>query len=346
MFGKNNSTAENPNRRSAFTMLEVLIASFLMALILFGTITLFSSAGATAFKVNAAKQAAVSSAQATQRVCDDLKESYAVSLPNGMKTLSTAFWEPGNSSRYISSTGKNTGVYLYTPPAATAPVSGGLTIMDRAGKGLPYCLIYRGHEDQSADPNFGTCLWKQYAANDSRELLVNNIASSPDAVQFKVLSSGLTRSVEVKIVCGEYSPVVGEQTSDNTGQGGKVLSVAGRTVILRNAAMSSLGVTNGGIGPADGPPPYVPPTPTPDPNATPTPEPTATPEPTPTPPPTPVPPPTPTPGPTPEPTPSPTPSPRPTPSPTPSPTPRPTPVPTPSPVPTPTPTPPPLFGAG
>src|SRR5689334_15053695 len=143
MFGKKNSKAETPNRRRAFTVLEVLIASFLMALILFGTIALFSSAGTTALKVNAAKQAAMSSAQATQKVCDDVKESYAIALPNGMKTLSSATWEPGNTNRYISSSGKNTGIYLYTPPATTAPVHGGLTIMDRAGKGQPYCLIYR-----------------------------------------------------------------------------------------------------------------------------------------------------------------------------------------------------------
>lgn len=335
MFGKKNSTAENPNRRG-FTVLEVLIASFLMALILFGTITLFGSAGATAVKVTAARQATINSAQVVQHVCDDIKEAYAVALPNGAKTLSSALWEPGNTGQYISSTGKNTGIYLYRPASMTAPVNGGLTIMDRAAKGQPYCLIYRGNRDESADPNAGTCLWKQYASNDYRELLVDNIASSPDAVQFQVLSAGLTRSAEVKIVCGEYSAIVGEQTGDNTGNGKKVLPVAGRTVALRNAAMSSIGVVTGGIGPADGPSPAPPPTP--DPNETPPP---ATPEPppataSPTPPPTPVPTATPVPTPRPSPTPIPTPSPRPTPSPTPRPT----------PVPTPTPTPPPLFGAG
>lgn len=337
MFGKNEATVAYPNQKRGFTLLEVLIASLLMVLILFGTITLFGSAGATAAKVRAAKEAAASSAQAIQRVCDDIKEAYAASLPSSVKTLSSATWEPGNSSRYISSTGKNTGIYLYNPPSATAPVHGGLTIMDRSGKGQPYCLIYRGNEDESADPNNGAYLWKQYVSDNHRERIASNIASSPDAVQFKILSSGLTRSVEVKIVCGEHSPIIGEQTSDNTGKGSLVLKVAGRTVSLRNAALSSLGVVNGGIGPADGPP--APPTPSPDPNATPTPRPTPTPEPTPTPvpqPPTP----TPVPTPTPAPTPAPTATPRPTPSPTPS------PMPSPTPVPTPTPKPPELYGAG
>jgi type II secretory pathway pseudopilin PulG len=344
---KNNSLP--PQRRRGFSLVETAIAVVLMSLIFLGTISLFTTASTTGAKVTAATHASMNSAQSLQRVCDDIKEAYAAALPD-LSGLPTT-WEPnGNAvdSRFRTlnpDTGSycNTAVYIYRPPAMTANVAaaGNVSVMDRAGQGQPYCLIYRGMPDGSAQASFGTCLWKQYVSNNSRELLVNNIASHPGAVQFRRLSTGLTKSIEVKIVCGEWSRLVGEQTND-TGTGSKVTKVAGRVVTLRNAALGSVAVATNGIGPSETPEEYTPPTPTPDPNATPTPTPvpTATPISTPTP--------RPTPTPTPRPTPTPTPPPisTPTPRPTPTPTPRPTPTPTPTPRPTPTPTPPPLSGAG
>lgn len=332
--------APRPQRRG-FTMLEIMIASALMAIVFIGAVALFGTASVTAAKVSAAKYASVNSAQATQRICDEIKEAYVAVLPDGTKTTTSSgpTWEPGNASRFTSSSGKETGIYLYAPPSANVSVgSGTLAIMDRSALGVPMCLIYRGDAGGNAEPDSGTCLWRQDAITNARVLLIDNIATHPDAVSFELRTAtgALQDSVEVKVVCGEWSMQAGYQSSDAR-NGSKVSGLGGRTVKLRNSSIGVVGVTGSGIGPSEAPDQV--PTPTPVPTATIAPTPTQAPTPTPSPTPTKTPTPTPTPG-------TPTPTPTPTPTKTPTPTPTPTKTPTATPVPTPTPTRPPLVGAG
>jgi hypothetical protein len=327
-----------PKRKGrGFTLLETAIAVLLMSLIFFGTLTLFTGVERTGLKVTAASTASVTSAQAVQSVCDDLKEAYWAALPGDTAPVA---WPSGFIASKFHNGPYNTGICIYAPVTTTASLAGlasTVTVLNRSATGQAAYLIYRGDSDTTPDPN-GSYLWKQYLqVTQDPTLIASNISSDSRAVQFRRLTSGLTNSIEVKIVCGEWSREIGEQTADTT-NGTKVTGIAGRTVLLRNTSVTTLAVTSAYNNP------FGTPTPVPTPSPTPTTAPTSTPTPSPTPTKAPTPSPTPTKAPTP--TPSPTPTKAPTPTPTPKPTPTPTPTPKPTPKPTPTPTPPPLVGAG
>jgi len=273
-------------RRRGFTLMETAIAVLLMSLIFLGTIALFTSAGKTGLKVTAANTAAVTSAQAMQSVCDDLKESYWAALPGDTTPVT---WPSGFVASNFQNGSYNTGICLYAPVTTSttlAGMSGSVPLLNRSATGQAAYLIYRGDADDTPNPN-GTYLWKQYLqGTQDPSIIAKNIASNPAAVQFRRTS---TNSIEVKIVCGEWSREIGEQTSDAT-DGSKVTGIAGRTVLLRNTSVTTLAVTSGYTNPFATPtPPPPPPTPTPSPSPTPTPRPTPTPTPRPTPTPTPAP---------------------------------------------------------
>ncbi|MDX1932751.1 MAG: hypothetical protein SFU56_09120 [Capsulimonadales bacterium] len=265
-------------------MIEILIGVTLMTLIFVGTLTLFASASGNGAKILAMTDAFRSSAEANQLVGDELKEAYYTALPDGSGGVPWPAADAGNASQYTSSTGRFTGIFLYKAANKPFTVAGGSTTFntaDRTASGLPYCLIYRGNADRTANADAGTCLWKRAMDGGSGyQLIAGNIAHSTDAVRFvrqnNLISS--TRSIEVKIVTSEYGGLQGEQSGDVTGTNvnasNLVSQVGGRIVFSRNSPVGAVAV------------PTVPPTATPTPAGSPTPTPAGTPTPTPTPTPT------------------------------------------------------------
>jgi type II secretory pathway pseudopilin PulG len=350
-------------KKPGFTLLETVIGVCLMGVVFVGTMSLFTGTMATATKINTTTTSSIATANVMQRLSSEMKEAFLFALPTGTDTNWPAT-EDVTKYTYKDSSGvpHYTGIYLRYPQdsgvvqvyrTASSNVTTVTDVYDRSrvsNSTANDVLYYRGNPDGTPCPrpvanvkNSGTCLWAKIGIGSSVRLveIVDNIAnetagmnsSSPPketAVMFERADSG---AAKVKVVCGGYSAVGRQVTSDN--QEGEVLKegYGGREVVMRNAAPANL---NGGKGdhvtldmPSGAPSatatPSEPGNATASTPATPTPTPTKSPSPTPTPyrspTPTPVPTKTPTPSPVPTKTPTPTASPSKTPAPTPTPTP-------------------------
>jgi prepilin-type N-terminal cleavage/methylation domain-containing protein len=123
---------------------------------------------------------------------------------------------------------------------------------DVSGTGTAVTLIYRGDPDGTPDadptnnPNVGagTYLW-QYTlpANNSFNLtaypptiLCKSVGTAPNAVQFVRPSYGLNTDpsqLEVKVISSYYSPINGQQTSEE-GNGASSSQLVGKCVYMRD----------------------------------------------------------------------------------------------------------------
>ncbi|MGC4046301.1 MAG: hypothetical protein QM758_21130 [Armatimonas sp.] len=361
-----------PRRKVALTVIEFLVATALMTAVFMATMEMFVQTGRSAQRLIASGNASQESQKTMQLVAEELREAVIITLPTDTGTNA---WSFGTASQYQSTrpsgtewsswaASLNTGIYMMLPATTTAKVSAvngsevtlsnADAVVDRMSTSLTRSiLIFRGNPDGSVNPSYGTCLWAWYFERQgsnvvkTRERLLSKFVSSEwNAVTFARQSTGLTKSITVKIVASEWS-LDGIQSSESKD---KVSKLPGRSVLIRNSPLgaivnpiipptSNLPSPNTSPTPTPTPSPTATPTPTPKPTATPTPVPTATPTPKPTGTPTPVPTATPTPTPKPTATPVPTATPKPTASPVPTATPKPTATPTPTPKPTATPTP-------
>ena len=354
-------------KKPGFTLLETVIGVFLMAVVFIGTMSLFTGTLATASKVNTSSSAAIATGNIMQRLASEMKEAFLFALPTGSDTNWPSTEAASNYQYTDSATGTvyYTGIYLrYPQDAATVQVykataSSVSTVSDvydrsQASASTPNdVLYYRGNPDGTPCPrpiagqkNSGTCLWAKVGSGATAKLvkIADNVADETagkttpkeTSVLFSKTSSG---AAMVKVVCGAYSAIGKQVTSDTTD--GSVLNegYGGREVVMRNAAPANVTGGKGDHVLLDMPSGAPSATATPSGGASATATAPPTPSPTPTKTPTPVPTPTPTPTPYVAPTPTPTPTPYHAPTPTPTPTPVPTKTPTPAPTPSPTPTP-------
>jgi type II secretory pathway pseudopilin PulG len=307
--------AEKSAKRHGFSLIETAVAVFLMAIIFIGTMNLFLTTGRTTQKVSAATAATTDAANASQYVVESIREAYKVTLPgetNGDCPWPTpATYPPGDY------TVNDDGAIIYTGIVVTHPaivdsvsVSGNggqislntaqSRLYDRTNKGRSV-LIYRGDDAGNPAPSDGGSLWERDLSSpgSAPRQILSDVASAPGAVHFERRNSN-PALIHLKIVSGQWSYTIGEQTSETT-SGEKVTALTTRAVQLRNAAIA--GTTIPEAPPVVIPTPRPRPTPTPRPRATPTPRPRSTPTPRPRSTPTPRPRSTPTPRPRPTPTP-------------------------------------------
>jgi type II secretory pathway pseudopilin PulG len=339
-----------------FTLAEINVALLIGSLILAGTMALLSSATRSVAKIQASTKAGTDANMALARMTYVVREGYVATVPSD----GVAKWGIGSLYQYQSAqtTGGptvDTGIYIAMPPTQTLSVTDSSgNAVDVAGMNTRLAdatttiadtvLYYRGDVSGQTNANSGKYLWARFYTNGVQTQLVkvaSNISPTWNAIQFARRND---KSVNIKIVTSEYSPIGGTQSSEGGDDSSPVTDLALRTVQLSNTALEQNlpTVLPGGPGlPAPDPNTVPTPTPSPTPVPTPTPAPTAVPTAVPTATPTPTAKPTATPVPTPSPTPKPA-TPTPTPKPTATPTPvgmTPTPKPTATPVPTPTPTP-------
>ena len=166
-------------------------------------------------------------------------------LPGGLRVLAQApggYWQ--TSGAYWQTSGG---------AAAAAPVStqipGGLGV-----PGSAVYLIYRGDPDGTPDANptgspnpaAGTYLWQYTVPADSTFNLVKyagnltalckSVATAPNAVQFVRPSYGNVaqpNQVEIKVISSYYSPINGQQTSEETA-GATSSQLNGKCVFMRD----------------------------------------------------------------------------------------------------------------
>lgn len=172
---------------------------------------------------------------------------YTANVP-GLRVLSTSggYWQAGAANW----------------PAATSPsnvqIAGGVGVT-----GSSVVLIYRG--DSSATPNAaaGTYLWQYTLPSDASfnpakypdklTALCKSVSTAPNAVQFVrpyYASTGQIpeqTQVEVKIISSYFSPINGQQTSEE-GNGASSSQLSGKCVYMRDhCTASTANTTNSGV---------------------------------------------------------------------------------------------------
>lgn len=178
--------------------------------------------------------------QANGYTAQVVRKDGTVGLPDGLRVRSR---NPDPSVYWEASPGDG-----WTPVTNQAP--GGLGV-----KGSAVYLIYRGDPDGTpdADPagspilKAGTYLWQyrvpdndaslnivKYAANLT--VLCKSVATAPNAVQFVRPSYGAIaqpNQVEIKVISSYYSPINGQQTSEETA-GATASQLNGKCVFMRD----------------------------------------------------------------------------------------------------------------
>ena len=145
-------------------------------------------------------------------------------------------------------------------PASAAPCN----VQIAGGVGLPgssVVLIYRGDANFAPDSTAGTYLWQYTLPSDSSfnpakyppTALCKSVSTAPNAVQFVrpyyAASGGIPEQtqVEVKIISGYYSPINGQQTSEE-GSGASASQLSGKCVYMRDhCTAASSNTTNSGV---------------------------------------------------------------------------------------------------
>lgn len=227
-----------------------------------------------------------------------------------------------------------TGVYVEYPPSSdmvqvyysagsqtsvTAPSPFDRSKAWASGTTPAALIYYRADPDGTPralpDPSItksATCLYVMDAQGDRTEIAsdiateVHGAATSWPPAEAAVSFSNVGNAVRVKLVCGNFSHLIGQQSSEQTDGSVIAPGFGGRDVLMRNAAPPNLlsGDKTGFYSPvppssavpfsptpspSDAPsataslPPTPTPTPTPKPSSSPTPKPSTTPTPTPTP---------------------------------------------------------------
>ena len=263
-------------RRSGFTLVEVMIAMSLMAIMFLGAMTLYTESIRAATKSSAQISANQSSANGLQHVEDDLREAYDFALPEDSatfgSTLGSGYAPDDFQETYtdpLTSVARtiDTGIKLSYPNAASSTVynSAGASInparYDNSTAGTSL-FIYRA--DMPANPATGTpatpdaelgdCLWASGSENgiainqslarlsDSRSALGGISASNtvPNAVEF-LRNPAVTFLVETRLISSYYSPISSSNSTivnQQSNQSNKTL-LTGVSVLMRNHKVGS-----------------------------------------------------------------------------------------------------------
>jgi prepilin-type N-terminal cleavage/methylation domain-containing protein len=250
--------------KAGFTLVEVMIALPLVALLLIGSFNLFLMSLRLGTKTSAQLVATQDAANAIQQVVEVGREANAISLLGSGNPTPTGYSNT-NFSTTLNGQTINTGIWV-TMPSALAPVDIGytnaslnyITVVNNQGvaipatqtapmSGAPYnsvptagevstettFLIYRANKDGSANPGTGGYLWEQpISPSGTGYALCRTIATgTPNAVQF--FQPTTVNQIEVKIVSGVYSAVNGVQT-DEEGNGTFTSQLDGKCILMRD----------------------------------------------------------------------------------------------------------------
>jgi type II secretory pathway pseudopilin PulG len=181
----------------------------------------------------------------TPQVLTPAENGYTASV-SGLRVLSQSggYWQTGGANW----------------PASAAPCN----VQIAGGVGLPgssVVLIYRGDANFTPDAPAGTYLWQYTLPLDSSfnpalyppTALCKSVSPAPNAVQFVrpyYAGSGQIpeqTQVEVKIISSYYSPINGQQTSEE-GNGNSSSQLSGKCVFMRDhCTASTSNTTNSGV---------------------------------------------------------------------------------------------------
>ncbi len=132
------------------------------------------------------------------------------------------------------------------------------------GVGLPGIVVYifyRGDADLAPDAAAGTYLWQYTLPSDSSfnpakyppSALCKSVSTAPNAVQFVrpyyIAGGGIPEQtqVEIKIISSYYSPINGQQTSEE-GNGSSASQLTGKCVYMRDhCTAATSNTTNSGV---------------------------------------------------------------------------------------------------
>ena len=265
-----------PRRKHAptgFTLVEITVATALMSMLFLGATALYTEAFRSSMKSDAQITASQSSALGLQRVEDEAREAYTLTLPENLTSFGAGLgsnYAPVNfRATYADpSTGDirtiDTGILL------TYPLTGSDTVYDSAGHSLvlpvspyvksagPTLYIYRAdlpanpstNTPATPDPLLGDCLWESGTVggaavnrcvarlSDSRKGSGGITSSNtiPNAVEFSSPAAG---ELSIRLIGSFYSPIHSAGSSLTYQQGSENnlndrTQLTGKCVLLRN----------------------------------------------------------------------------------------------------------------
>ena len=257
------------NRRRGFTLVELLFALPLAALMLGGAMTLFIESQRLTQRATVQVQGSQDAATGLQYVLSNAREALMFALPPdtaGTNTNGLAFTPPtGTAAGYESGSGAsayNTGVEFAMPATTNYSLlgSGGTQLNLSPGgynRGTTGDLlwVYRSDAQGNPAPTNGQYLWSRRrpagAPSDGSQDVSQVICkflltrhgdgtSAGDAVQFigkNTAGTDITSAfeMEVKIVCGDLTSINGTQTNEAT-DGTSVDKLYGKCALMRNHA--------------------------------------------------------------------------------------------------------------
>jgi prepilin-type N-terminal cleavage/methylation domain-containing protein len=260
------------SRTRGFTLLEVMIAVPLAAMLLMGTIGLFTISTQTLAKTSADVFASADASNSIEHVIDLTREAQSFALPTENTFVLPANYSLNNLSTVDAGETIDTAIELNLPPTLVPSNVGyqagdpaQISVMNSSGTILtvtpiPYfhdgastagVLIYRGDPNGAPDANpsgsnvvnAGTYLWECSVTGGmaaTPTALCKSIAAAANAVQFVRPTSNPDGTgtpepyqVEVKIVSAYYSPINSQQTNEET-NGSQVSQLTGKCVYMRD----------------------------------------------------------------------------------------------------------------
>lgn len=258
-----------PRHQRGFTLVEMMVALPLAALLLLGTISLYIMALRLGSKTSAELVTTQDAANAIQQVVEMTREAQVFTLPDETGFTPPTGYSTNDFQATLNGATVFTGVELTMPPMLQPSDIGYtdsslkyITVKNASGNDLPaepqttslpfapylctgaasqFYLIYRSNADGTPNPTTGNYLWEKSLGNTSppvNSALCRTIASgTPNAVQFvRPVDAGgntLPYQMEIKIVSGAYSPINGVQTSEE-GNGTYTSKLVGKCVLMRD----------------------------------------------------------------------------------------------------------------
>ena len=256
--------------RTAFTLVEAMVALSITSLLFLGAVTLFITALQTTARVNADAASSGDAANTMRHVMDDLREASYFALPddsgaiqgtNRSKFVYPAAYSWSSFTTTVSGSAIDTGLMLVSPGLQPAtPVS----VISNTGATLtvsptPYNrdptvgaaysttlnYIYRANKDGT--PNSAAGQYVAWASANStggaftvsRTVEISDLASgaAPNAVQFLRMTDAAGNpqkyAMEMKVVSSYYTPGVNRQSSEET-NGSSVSQMTGKCVQMRD----------------------------------------------------------------------------------------------------------------